>query len=343
MTPQDGGFGAGLPGESANTQIDYYVEATDGAGHTSVAPEGAPSTTYTLYITEQVYAYDAEDPDDPAWQLGIAGDDATGGIWVRVDPNGTETAGQPVQPEDDHTPDPGAMCFVTGNGTPGGAATAADVDDGCTTLLSPTFDLTGVDKAFVSYWRWFGEAGYWLDDQLEVSVSVDGGSSWTPIDIVMDNAAYWERVAIDLGSYVALTDQTIFRVLACDLEGASIIEAAIDDFAVETFSGSGSTAVGDGDLPTGDVFRLAQNHPNPFNPVTTIKFSLRHASDVELSIYSLDGRKVTTLVRESMPAGSHDVVWDGQDSRGQQVASGTYLYRLQAGSEIATRRMTLVK
>ena len=343
MTPQDGGFSGGLPGEPANTQIDYYVEATDGVGHTSVAPEGAPSTTYTLYVTEQVYAYDAEDPDDPAWQLGIPADDATGGIWVRVDPNGTTTGGEQLQPEDDHTPDPGVKCFVTGNGEPGDSGIVADVDGGCTTLLSPTFDLAGADMAFVNYWRWFGEFGYWRDDQLEISVSADGGLSWTPIDIVEDNANYWEHVVVELSSYLPLTDQMVFRVLACDLEGGTLLEAAIDDFGVESYNGSGSTAVGNEDTPAGDVFRLAQNHPNPFNPVTTISFSLARASDVELSIYSLDGRKVATLVRESMPVGSHDVIWNGQDSRGQQVASGTYLYRLQAGSEIATRRMVLLK
>jgi len=90
-------------------------------------------------------------------------------------------------------------------------------------------------------------------------------------------------------------------------------------------------------------FQLDSNYPNPFNPSTTIKFSLPSEQVVELSIIALDGSRVATLVRESLPAGDHQVVWDGRNDQGVQVASGTYFYRIKAGEHSATSRMMLVK
>ena len=94
---------------------------------------------------------------------------------------------------------------------------------------------------------------------------------------------------------------------------------------------------------TPDVFSLSANYPNPFNPMTKISFSLPETQDVELTVYGLDGRKVTTLINETRAAGTHDVVWTGRDDRGQQVASGTYFYRINAGPYSQVRKMTLMK
>ncbi|MDH3215426.1 MAG: T9SS type A sorting domain-containing protein [Candidatus Krumholzibacteria bacterium] len=86
-----------------------------------------------------------------------------------------------------------------------------------------------------------------------------------------------------------------------------------------------------------------RNFPNPFNPATTIRFELSRAEFVSLKIFTVEGREVTDLVSETLPAGSHKTTWSGRDHRGQPVASGSYFYRLQAGSQTMTRRMVLVK
>jgi len=173
-------YGAAIAGVPANTQVDYYVQAVDGLGLDSVNPAGAPNDFYTLYVTELAYAYDAEDPAAPGWQLGVFGDTATQGIWLRADPVGTQSAGIQIQTEDDHTPAPGIKCFVTGNGNPGDNANAADVDGGCTTLRSPVFNVSGADLALLSYWRWYSTIGITADDEFAVDVSADGGYTWTP-------------------------------------------------------------------------------------------------------------------------------------------------------------------
>ncbi len=85
-------------------------------------------------------------------------------------------------------------------------------------------------------------------------------------------------------------------------------------------------------------FALAQNYPNPFNPSTTIEFSLPEKAHVTLDIYNLLGQKVATLSDGDYSAGVYSVVW-----RAENAASGIYFYRLNAGAEVITRKMALLK
>lgn len=90
-------------------------------------------------------------------------------------------------------------------------------------------------------------------------------------------------------------------------------------------------------------FVLNPNYPNPFNPRTTISFYLRTAQHTTIDIYDVFGRKVRTLVSETLPAGEHEIIWDGRDDRGRKLASGTYLLKFVLPSEILQRKMTLIK
>ncbi len=98
---------------------------------------------------------------------------------------------------------------------------------------------------------------------------------------------------------------------------------------------------GAGSLPT--TYALDQNYPNPFNPETRIDFSLPLAGDVELTVFNMLGQQVRRLVSGPLPAGRHSILWDGADSQHQPVASGVYLYRLQAGGQVFNRKMMLLK
>ncbi len=91
------------------------------------------------------------------------------------------------------------------------------------------------------------------------------------------------------------------------------------------------------------AFTLAPAYPNPFNPSTTISFSLPAPGHATLAVYDIAGRKVRTLVSGPMTAGEHAVAWDGRDDGGKPVASGVYLTRLVAGERVATGRMALVR
>lgn len=106
--------------------------------------------------------------------------------------------------------------------------------------------------------------------------------------------------------------------------------------------GDGATGRrGDGEIPT--RFALEQNYPNPFNPSTSIAFGLPETAGVNLIVYDLLGRKVATIAEGVRPAGWHTAQWDGRDDAGKPVASGIYLYRLQSGQFMQTRKMLLVR
>lgn len=85
-------------------------------------------------------------------------------------------------------------------------------------------------------------------------------------------------------------------------------------------------------------FALDQNYPNPFNPTTTIRYDIASQTTVELSVYNVMGQKVATLVHEAKAPGSYRAVWNAED-----MSSGIYYYRLNAGSKTFTRQMTLIK
>lgn len=90
-------------------------------------------------------------------------------------------------------------------------------------------------------------------------------------------------------------------------------------------------------------FKLAQNFPNPFNPATTIAYSIPEPGDVKLVIYNLTGQVVRTLTEKPHQAGSYSLAWDATDDSGQRVASGLYIYQIIAGTRTETRRMLLIK
>ena len=93
------------------------------------------------------------------------------------------------------------------------------------------------------------------------------------------------------------------------------------------------------------AFSLTQNSPNPFNPSTSISFSVPEGvrSEVKIEVFNMRGGLVKCLCDGEREAGSYTVFWDGKDSNGREVASGVYLYRMLAGEFVQTRKMVLLK
>jgi len=104
------------------------------------------------------------------------------------------------------------------------------------------------------------------------------------------------------------------------------------------------TDAGDQELDVVRAFRLGQNSPNPFNPATTIEFTIPKASHATLRIYDASGRLVRVLVDRDYKTSTIDrAPWDGRDDAGQVVPSGVYFYKLEAGDYSAARKMLLLK
>lgn len=88
---------------------------------------------------------------------------------------------------------------------------------------------------------------------------------------------------------------------------------------------------------------LGSAYPNPCNPSTTIVFHLPEQMTVNLAIYDVQGREIALLAEGLQEAGDHEVHWQGEDSHGMRVASGVYFYRLQAGNQLQTKKLLLLK
>jgi hypothetical protein len=344
LVPQGGDdYLAEIPGQPHTTMVEYYVYARDNGGLEATDPAGAPGELFSFLVAPMEAIID--DPFETAggWTVGAPDDDATTGIWVREEPVGTIQNSSQCQPEYDHTPDPGEICFVTGNGVPGGAAGVNDVDGGKTTLFSPVFDLTGYDIATVSYWVWYtnnlgNSPG---QDFWDVDVTGDG-ASWVALEHTTESTNAWVERSFALEDQIELTDQVRLRFVASDYGAGSLVEAAIDDFLLTGIERPTTGVAGEA-TPHRLVTGLDPCRPNPFNPWTGITYRLSDAGRVKLRIYDVSGRLVRTLEDGLVSEGAHELRWDGRNATGRPVASGNYFLRLDAPGFMQVRQMTLVR
>jgi len=130
------------------------------------------------------------------------------------------------------------------------------------------------------------------------------------------------------------TGQYIYYVTAVYDEGES---DPTDEVTVDIVNNVGEEPV------TPFVTKLHSNYPNPFNPETTIGFSVENQSLVTVEIYNIIGQRVRVLVNEVMEAGEHSAVWNGRDRNNREVSSGIYFYRMQSGEYTDTKKMILMK
>ena len=143
--------------------------------------------------------------------------------------------------------------------------------------------------------------------------------------------------------------------LSARIDPAGLLEGVHDTFVAFSSNAPGSPhllpvqliygdyATGVEDLPSPAAGRL-DGYPNPFNPRTTLRFALPSPSRVELDVHDLAGRLVRRLVAADLPAGEHEVAWDGADEAGHAVASGQYVARLRAGDDRpVSRKLMLVR
>ncbi|MDD3096511.1 MAG: choice-of-anchor J domain-containing protein, partial [Candidatus Cloacimonetes bacterium] len=145
----------------------------------------------------------------------------------------------------------------------------------------------------------------------------------------------WTEYMYDLSAY---DGQSVFITIRCVSNDAFVFY--VDNFAVHTNGGSVSN-----DEPTAPIAitELKGNYPNPFNPETTIRFSVKEAGPVSIDIYNLKGQLVKTLLSDNKAAGEHSVIWKGTDNNNQPVSSGVYFYKMNAGKYSSTRKMIMMK
>lgn len=230
-----------------------------------------------------------------------------------------------------------------------------EIPDNIWTHIAMTYDANGGENNFRLY----------VNGKLSTSLTATGtlvqgngilffGNNGT-LDVFegqIDEVKLWNR---------ALSEQEIAATMLENLKGNEPGLAAYYNFNNTTrdLTGHGNdgvlmymesfvpsdlqTDVEDRESAIPGKLMISSNYPNPFNPVTTIKFSLPEAGFTTLVIYNIMGQKVRELISKSMTPGVHYVVWDGCDNTGETVSSGGYIAKLTAGQSITTSRMTLIK
>ncbi|HVO76657.1 MAG TPA: M1 family aminopeptidase [Candidatus Bathyarchaeia archaeon] len=182
-------------------------------------------------------------------------------------------------------------------------------------------------------YRWSAKT-YRLNHAFNVTIAVDQAQTalyTMPVDVEIMTASTTRDTVLWVSDrhdefHIALADSALFvyfdpgHWILCDQTRLAPTDASVPPMAF-----------------------LDQNFPNPFNPVTTIAFSLAGPATVSLRIYDAAGRLVRVLAAEPLSAGRHARIWDGKDASGESVSSGIYFYRLEAGSFSATRKMVLLR
>ena len=190
--------------------------------------------------------------------------------------------------------------------------------------------------------------------------------AWESADHVFDggNATYYPELSGDLDNFFLMTSNTTDNIWKIPFhhikyymdqagiskatgtwdiwasDGVSNVWSANGPFEL-TIDASGLSVENGGFLP--DQFQLRANFPNPFNPITSIKYDLPEDAPVSLMIYDITGREIRHLVNETQNAGFKAIMWDGTNNYGHQVGTGMYLYQIKAGSFVQTRKMILMK
>ncbi|MEZ4388129.1 MAG: S8 family serine peptidase [Candidatus Krumholzibacteriia bacterium] len=307
-------FGDGGTATSQNPSHTYTAAGTYTVSLTASNAFGSDVETKTSYIT-------VTQPAGGQWET-ITYDDFESG-W------GSYTDGG------------GDCALYTGGTYAYQGSAAADIQDNSGVASSfyhtSSYNLTGYTELEVDF--------YFYAVSMEVNedfwLQVYNGSSWVTVaswarGTSFNNNTFYHVTVPLTPAQVNFASNGKLRFL-CDASGNA------DDVYIDQITFSGLTAaksLGDDrrtpDLPSD--FALAQNHPNPFNPMTTISFALPTESRVRLQIFDVRGRLVQMLADGTMPAGRHEVQWDAR-----RAASGVYFYRLDANGFSETRKMSLLK
>mgnify|MGYP002822157689 FL=1 len=186
----------------------------------------------------------------------------------------------------------------------------------------------------------------WKDVISDVGIKFVDATSAAQEEIKVANTLInqWEELTFDfssrIGVYPVVKDQI---VIFPDFDLAGRTQDNICYFDNISFSPSNSVGIDNRNETFPQGFALEQNFPNPFNPITTLRYDLPENSYVNVIIYDMLGREVKTLVNQTQDAGYKSVIWDATNDYGKPVSAGVYLYQIQAGEFVQTKKMVLLK
>ncbi len=225
-------YNATIPASSCGDNIEFYFEATAASSAVVQSPIGGAIAPNVRTTTPAPVLSDNFETNT-GWSFAAASDTATLGRWERAVPQATA-----AQPGTDNPLGTGTFCAIT-DSRAGTGVGSFDIDGGTTTLTSPMFDArpssgTAANAMKLSYARWYSNnmGGAPNADSMPIELSNDGGTTWTQIELVTENANAWVTRTWTLNSILPLTANMKVRFVARDLATGSVVEAGVDDFRV---------------------------------------------------------------------------------------------------------------
>ena len=341
-------YRAAIPAQPEGTIVRYYVTTEDIFGAAAdmlplkmnTANPMQSNLPYTILIGYNTIITENFDANTlPGWTVNPDGtDNATTGTWVNAAPIGTTIdAGTIINPSADHSAT-GTKCFMTGNG--GGAGGADDVDGGVTSLLSPTINMSNINNPAVSYWRWYTNAAGANpgNDPIRVLISNDNGNSWVTVEHTYASSpddgaqATWRRNAFRVADYVTPTANMRLKFYASDsliaganLEGGSLVEAAIDDILVH-----GTLTTATQNIADNTAISI---YPNPANSSVTVQMNKYGDKQNTITVFNTLGQVVATQTTKGTSTTPINT---------NHLAAGTYLIEVKGEGFVARQKLQII-
>jgi hypothetical protein len=317
-------YQAEIPAQGSGSTIFYYFLAQDSLDNVVTLPLGASRFIFKTYVAPASITFDF-DNGLYFWE--------TGGSHDKWNVNSVSSHGG---------------LFSLTDSPIGEYANNSD----SWAALKQGLDLTSATSPQLSFWHRYG---LWVYDSCFVEVNTGSKETWDRLlPAFADSQNEWIQVVLPLDSYVGCSDFKFRFHIVSDGVGTSD-GWYIDDIQVSLTP----TSVPEEPSSTPTHFALYQNHPNPFNPVTSIQYAVggrqmkaagsgprtadNPSTHITLKVYNILGQRVRTLVDEDKPVGTYRVIWDGTDDKGEGVASGIYLYQLRTEGQTLTRKMLLLR
>ncbi|MEO8147196.1 MAG: T9SS type A sorting domain-containing protein [Bacteroidia bacterium] len=332
-------YEAVLPSVANGNIVLYYFDVIDQCGMPVVAmpPQASntnPNIPYNILVGYSQYSINDFDANGGTWTTGAPGDNATIGLWEIATPEGTfinpSDPSTVVQPDAQVTPG-GSLCAVT-NHLAGSAPGNYDVDNGKTTLISPSFDLTGHINPAFSYYRWYTNDQFAaaILDYWRVAISNDNGSTWVPVENTQTADHSWRRNAFRVSDYITPSNQVKVRFVAEDTPPGGWVEALVDDFVLWDEVPSGITE--------NESALSVSVYPNPANDVINIKWNKVKSNDFTIALVDELGREIYMYRENNSNAGLKSRTIDTST-----FPSGIYLLRIADDNTTYTQKVNIIK
>jgi len=289
---------------SIGDQIDYYAQVKDLSSSRNIGK----SETFSIQIDTFQVIDDFED-GDWRWDLGDG--------WDLTDANKRN----------------GEFSITD---SPAGDA---EVDTKNSLTFAFPFDLSVFQFAELEFYLM---SSINSGDSLLVEVSNDNGQTWDMVQEFIRSSFSFRKQTIDLSAYTGIGNESVHLRFTMSNNADQPSDGVwIDDISFRVSEKPLALEDNLASIPL--TFDLKQNYPNPFNPSTTIQYSLPKTAQVDLTIYTITGEKVKTVVSDKIEAGHHTVQWNGDNDQGHSVATGIYIYRIKTKGFTKSMKMLFLK